>query len=450
MQTLSAYLLESSALDAPQLDARFGQITEALAEWLKKKGATDPFASSGDFRSLTKDGSGSFVRVKQVHTLGKIESVKLEEFTRAGQIFTTQVTATASHDRLRVHCTLNVANAATVVAPLPVDPRCPAIIRGLLSFSTDWYLNGWPISCGFATVQTGEAGGLAVAQKIRDIKRSLPIVVVSEIEGEQIWPDMAKELAYDLAGLADVVVIDEDATWALSDKIGKTHSCYRGAVRLYWPPRKRDDGSINFGSTVWTASDLASNDRDGKGLNRLRASLRKTLMSTAALSISYPAAAREIEALVASNHIAELERRSAPDSEELAIARLYLSENEQLKKRIDQLELELAKVAARAEAATHSLSLRKTTSVDVDELEQDQAVSNEPVSGETRYYKKIHSKGAYDVLVEVKGCDHTAWQNSAPADKARKGLERLAGRNDWKSLLHCGTCTNGGMWKVRW
>ncbi|MBK8767618.1 MAG: hypothetical protein IPM01_24590 [Burkholderiaceae bacterium] len=273
---------------------------------------------------------------------------------------------------------------------------------------------------------------------------------MSEIEGEQLWPDLAKELAFDLAGLAQVVTIDEDATWALSDEVGKLHSCYRGAVRLYWPPRKRSDASLHFSSTVWTASELISNDHDGKGLNRLRAALRRTLMSTAVLSIPSPVAAREIEAEVARQRISELEKRAAPDSEELAIARLYLSENEQLKRKIEQLEAELAKAAARAEAAAHSLSQLKATESDDDESEQGQVASTEPAVGETRFYKKTHSKGAYDVLVEVKGCDHTAWQNSASADKARKGLERLTGRDDWKSLLHCGTCTGGGMWKVRW
>ncbi len=390
------------------------------------------------------------MRVKHDVPSGRLESVRLEEFTRAGQIFTTQVTATASDDRLRIHCTLSAANAATVVAPMPVDPRCPSILRTVLSASDDWQLNGWPVAAGSSTPQNGKAGGIRVAGQIRDAARSLPLVVVSEIEGEQLWPDLAKELAFDLAGLAQVVTIDEDATWALSDEVGKLHSCYRGAVRLYWPPRKRSDASLHFSSTVWTASELISNDHDGKGLNRLRAALRRTLMSTAVLSIPSPVAAREIEAEVARQRISELEKRAAPDSEELAIARLYLSENEQLKRKIEQLEAELAKAAARAEAAAHSLSQLKATESDDDESEQGQVASTEPAVGETRFYKKTHSKGAYDVLVEVKGCDHTAWQNSASADKARKGLERLTGRDDWKSLLHCGTCTGGVMWKVRW
>lgn len=450
MQTLSAYLLESPPLNAEQLSARFASVGAELSAWLKNKRAPEPDASAGEFQSLTKDGGGSFIRVKREGLFGKMETVRLEEFTRAGQIFTTQLTVTASQDRLRIHCTLSVANSAALVAPMSLDPRCPSILRTFLSSSNDWHLNGWLVASGRPKQWNGKAGGIKLAGQIRDMARSLPLVVVSEIEGEQLWPNLANELAFDLAGLAGVVTIDGDATWALSDEVGKLHSCYRGAVRLYWPPIKRADDSLHLNSTVWTASELISNDLDGKGSGRLRAALRRRLMSTAALSIPFPAAAREIEGEVFRQRIAELEKRSAPDSEEVAIARLYLSENEQLKKQVEQLELELAKVAARADAAAHSLSQLIAIETDDDGSDQSQTVSTEPAADETRFYKKIHSKGAYDVLVEVKGCGHTSWQNSASADKARKGLERLTGKNLWKSLLHCGTCTGGGMWKVRW
>jgi hypothetical protein len=175
------------------------------------------------------------------------------------------------------------------------------------------------------------------------------------------------------------------------------------------------------------------------------------LMSTAALSITAPASVREIQDAVARLRIEDLEKRVAPDSEELAIARLYIAENQDLKTRIEQLELDLARAAARADAAEHSLAqLKSPVLTDEEESEAAPGDAVEPSAGEVRYYKKIHSKGAYDVLVEVADCGHTSWQGSAKADKAKKGLERLMGRNDWKSLQHCGSCTGGGMWKVRW
>lgn len=450
MQLLSAYLLETPLLGDNELEIRTNQVNQEVWHWLKTdKEVSDPSAKSGDFESKTRDGSGSFAREHLELPIGTLYEIRLEEFTRAGQIFTTNIALVRHAGRLRVYCTLNVANAESVVAPLPVDPRCPSIVRTLLAHFNDWQLNGSPLPQPKPEHLTGDEGGYLLAQKIRNKARALPIVVVSEIEGEQLWPDLANGLAFDLAGLAEVVTVDDDATWALSDELGKLHSCYRGAVRLYWPPRIRDDGDIHFNSTVWTASTLLSNDNDGRGLSRFRATLRRTLMSTAALSITPPPAIRGLQDAAARSRIEELERRADPNSEELAEARRYVDENQNLKAKVELLQLELAKAVARATAAEHGLNQLKAPPLD-DQQAPETAESEEPRPGEVRFYKKTHTKGPYDVLVPVDNCGHTSWQASNKADKAKKGLEKLLGRSDWKSVQHCGTCTGGGMWKVRW
>lgn len=450
MQTLSAYLLETPPLNDFELSVRLEAVRQSISKWLLDKGATNPSAISGEFESLTTEGSGSFERECHIVSSGTLDGVRLDEFTRAGQIFTTQIIATAFTGRVRVYCTLSVANAASVVAPLPIDPRCPSIIRTLLAQFLDWEFNGTPVAAPKPRRLTDKVGGIQLADEIRDATRNLPIVVVSEIEDEQLWPKLAEQLAFDLAGLAHVVVIDDSASWSLSDEIGKLHSCYRGAVRLYWPPHKREDGDIRFNSTIWTASVLLSNDNDGKGLGRIRTTLRRTLMSTAALSITPPVAIREIHDAIARIRIEELEKRAAPDSEELAIVRLYSKDIQDLKTKVEQLQSDLSRAAARADAAEYALSQLRAPEISGKDDGDVDANSSDPVQGEVRFYKKTHSKGAYDVLVEVDDCGHTSWQSSAKADKAKKGLEKLTGRNDWKNLLHCGSCTGGGMWKVRW
>lgn len=450
MQILSAYLLETDTLSDDAAQPRVKAISAAIAEWLRSKGAVDPSAERGEFESLTADGNGRFKREQHTTARGWIEDTKLDEFSRGGQIFTTRLTTVLWDDRLYVHCTLAVSNISSVVAPIPTDPRCPSIVRTLISQATDWKLNKTPIASAQARVLTGSAGGELLAEEISLLGRSLPTIVVSEIEDETLWPRLAEELAYDLAGLARVVRIDDGATWALSDQIGKLHSCYRGAVRLYWPPRRRPDGTVHFNSTVWTASELLSNDQDGKGLNRFRSTVRRQLMSIAALTITPPSAIREIQDSIAKKRLEELEARSKPDSEELAIARLYIVENQDLKAQLEQVRNDLAKVGARADTAEHALSQLKSAEVDRDDTQTEALEDEAPSPGDTRFYKKTHSKGAYDVLVQVLDCGHSSWQGSAKADKAKKGLERLLGRDDWKNLQHCGACQGGGMWKVRW
>jgi hypothetical protein len=450
MQVLSAYLLETDALAETLVQQRVDVVLAAITQWLRGKGASDPEAVSGQFVSLTADGDGRFTREEQRADRGFIEEIRLDEFSRGGQTFTTRLTTVAWDRRLYIYSTLSVANSSSVVAPIPTDPRCPSIVRTLLALATDWKLNGTPIASAQPRDLIGDEGGRQLATEIQQLGRSLPIIAVSEIEGETLWPRLAEELAYDLAGLARVVRIDDEATWALSDQVGKLHSCYRGAVRLYWPPRRRADGSVHFNSTVWTASALLSNDNDGKGLNRFRSTVRRQLMSIAALTITPPSAIREIQDAVARKHLEDLEARSMPDSEELAIARLYIIENQELKAQLEQLRGDLARVGARADVAEHALGQLKAPEIDRDEAATEAEDEQAPSAGQIRFYKKTHSKSAYDVLVQVADCGHSSWQSSAKADKAKKGLERLLGKDDWKSLQHCGSCTGGGMWKVRW
>ena len=450
MQILCAYLLETDPLGDGAAQPRMKAISAAIDEWLRGKGAVDPSAERGEFESLTADGNGSFKREQHATARGWIDDTKLDEFSRGGQIFTTRLTTVLWDNRLYAHCTLAVSNTSSVVAPIPTDPRCPSIVRTLIDQAADWKLNNTAIASVHARVLTGNAGGEVLAGEICLLGRSLPTIVVSEIEDEMLWPQLAEQLAYDLAGLARVVRIDDGAAWALSDQIGKFHSCYRGAVRLYWPPGRRSDGAVYFNSTVWTASDLLSNDHDGKGLNRFRSTVRRQLMSIAALTITPPSAIREIQDSIAKKRLEELEARSKPDSEELAIARLYIVENQDLKAQLEQVRNDLAKTGARADAAEHALGQLKSAEVDREDMQDEAPEDENPSPGDTRFYKKTHSKVAFDVLVPVRDCGHSSWQSSAKADKAKKGLERLLGRDDWKNLQHCGTCQGGGMWKVRW
>ena len=450
MQTLSSYLLETRPLDNADAEHRVNAVISEIAEWLRTKGSADPSSISGTFQSLTADGNGRYARDQLQCDQGFLEETRLEEFSRAGQTFTTRVAVARWSNKVYVYVTLTVANTVSVIAPIQTDPRCPSIVRTLLGLFSDWMLNGTVISSARPWLLFGAAGGRQLADEIRDSTRTLPLVVVSHIEGETLWPKLADDLAYDLVGLTRVITIDDDASWTLSDRLGKLNSCYQGAIRLYWPPQKRSDGVNHFNSTVWTASALLSNDHDGRGLIRFKSELRRTVMSTAALTITPPAAIRAIQDAIANKRLAELESKSTSNSEELQIARLYIHENQTLKAQIEQMQSELAQMSGRAETAEYALTQLKARPCNEAAKETFVESDASPAADELRFYKKQHSKGAYDVLVRVSDCGHTSWQSSAKADKARKGLERLEGRRDWKSMLHCGTCTGGGMWKVRW
>ena len=448
MQTLASYLIEKESISNSEVAARSDAISKAVGSWLLGKGVVDPNALNGSFNSLTSNGSGSFSRRSISNEKGTYEEIRLEETSRSGQLFSTVISKVLSPTKIAVHATLSVRNTISVIAPVATDPRCPAVIISLLELYPDWTFGGNPIGAATATAVAGPEDAEILLSKLVSESRLRPIVVVSQNEDEFIWPRLPDELAYDLAGLANVVTIDDEASWALTEHLGKRNSCYLGAVRLYWPGKKAIGGDIQIPGTVWTASTLLSMDHDGKGLVRFRSAIRRAVMSVAALTVEPPSTIRQIQSFYARQRLQELEARANSNTEELELARLYVEENEELRAEVEQLKADMSALSARAEVADYALSQIKSKdpqASDVPETDDDS-----PTAGETRYYKKTHSKQAYDVLVRVTDCGHSSWQNSAGADKARKGLERLEKRNDWKNMQHCGSCTGGGLWRVRW
>jgi hypothetical protein len=171
-------------------------------------------------------------------------------------------------------------------------------------------------------------------------------------------------------------------------------------------------------------------------------------MSVAALSVDAPPQIRQIKSEHSRARLAQLEAKADANSEELELARLFIEENEKLKDALEAAKTEIAKQSARADAAEYAIEVLKSgEGKDSDEMED---ASEKPQADEVRYYKKTHSKSSYDVLVRISECGHSSWQSANKADKAKKGIERLEGSSDWKSLYHCGSCQGGGVWKVVW
>jgi hypothetical protein len=451
MQTLSAYLLESPHLSQQDAAASAVEIEAALNDWMIEKGALNPAVESGSFVSKTKGSpAGTFQRRVATSSIGTYKELTLQEPASSGQQFITTIALLALSDRVIVYVTLAVKNVAVVIAPVFTDPRCPSAVKRLLELRSDWQLGGFAVPRPIAERLSGSEGGKLLTSRIRDPGRTLPIVVISEVEGEPIWDDLEVFLAADLAGLAGVVRIDEEASWELTDELGKLNSCYLGAVRLYWPLGKDPDASQTPRSSVWTASYMMSQDSDGRGVQRVRSLLRRNVMGVAALTVEPPAAIREIQNQAARARLKDLEERANLNSEELELARLFIDENEKLKASLDNAKREIARQASKAEAAEYALSRVKVSSR-LDETEvEDFSESSIPTSGEARYYKKTRSTPTYDVLVRIQDCGHNAWQGANKADKAKKGVEKLEGTSAWSNVYHCAKCTGGGVWKVVW
>lgn len=450
MQTLCNYLLTAEKLSADKALEIQNLTVGAIDKWLSDKGVEDPSQKKGAFISLTPGGSGSFTRTELESDDSSLLEIQLEELSKGGQIFTTTVSVVKSDFKVIVYTNQTVQNVLVHIAPIVTDARCPSIIRRLLELVPNWKFNEEELPAPIPKVYADEEAGVDLANFITSVSRVLPILVVSQNEGEPVWPKIAEHVAYDLAGLAYVASVTQAASWSLTQHLKKINSCYMGAIRLYWP-NNTSTGDMSVRSSIWTASMLLSNDQDEKNALRFRSAVRKMVMSVAAIAVEPPAEIKRIHSYIARKELRELEERVAADSTELLVAKSFFHENEQLRTQVEDLQKEVRNWSSRAQMAEYALNPEsKIQAEEVDKIDPDDENDTPPQPGETRFFKKTHSTPAYDVFVTVTDCGHSSWQDASKAEKAKKGLIRLFGNDDWKTVHHCGKCKGGGVWRVRW
>ena len=467
MQTVAAYLMEQGAPSdlSSTLESSGAKALNAVKLWLEEKGASDVSKENGTYAAV--DGSvATFRRFSAIDGTRKWDLFVLEEVTNEGRIFRTSVSVTVGSVRVTVFLTMDIGTTLDNLTRVDANLKSPKIVRDIIALPGEWRHKESVLQLKSSLV-AGEEQGEILVNALRSELRAIPFIVVSQKAGQEALPGISEDLAYAVAGLANVVVVDSEAAWALTKALEKPFSVFGGAIRLYWPKfNESTDSPLRH--QLWTATKLRA--LRGNASRRFGFELSRILMEASAASITRPAEIEEIRTSESRMKLAALSARSEEldrlksaassleDFEKLAVS--YAAENDSLREQIDrqsarltELEIEVASGEEDRRMLRYHLGQVRSAREDGDDMSPDSPEEAEPAvdpkPGEVRFYKKIHSTPKYDVLKQVAGCSHTSWQSSYSADKARKGLERLE-LPAWKSLWHCGTCTGGGLWKVEW
>lgn len=442
MQSLAAYSFEAEIQNPT---SRLDALDLLIDEWLVQKGASAPRAGDGSFVSKTGDGTGQFSRRMIQSSVGSLREVELIETAANGAMFTTSIQIASGSKKVIVYASLSAAPGESRVAPIGLYPRCPNVIREMIDPRRfrDWKFAGEDVPFAMAFDATKPADAKKLCEILRSDARRLPIVVVSNDADEAVWSNLPAKAAEHLIGLANVAYVSAESSWVLTDELGPRDSCYFGAVRLYWPGR-RQDGSLP--GINWLAAKLAAFGNDEPGMNRFLAILRREVMSAAALAMLPPALGREIRNSAERERLLALEK-SARDKELDSI----VEENDRLSRKLEEAEGKIQSLQWKLASINYEQrDAASENSDDAPAVDETTSVQTPPKPGETRFYKKIGSKGDADTLVQTKECNHHNWRPAFKGDKAEKGLLKLEGKKDWKSLAHCNECTGGGRWKVNW
>ena len=457
MQTISAYLLEKKGLAPFERQARVKSVHDSISKWLSDKGVSDVEATSGAFLSETEDGGGTFTREVVVVDDDYAESVVLQEKANSAQFFITKVCVVSTAKQIAVYSSVSAENIGATIAPHPTSARCPSIVRDVIRKDRDWSLSDAAIPSGRPRAFTGQSGGEEVCRIITSINRRFPLILVSEDEEEFVWDGLDKKLAFDLIGLGYVSSIDADAGWEISNRLGRRNACFDGAIRLYWPNLGTTADHVL--SSIWTADRMLDAPANTNAEDRFREQLRQRVMGVSALAITEPAEVGDVFRAHARRRLTELQGNVAEIDSIYEMANSFADDLDNAKRKITELETSLAFTTTRAENAEAQLAFNREMPVDDvgdgknagnDCIETDDPGQIPVESGQVVIYKKVDAAPNHDIMVRRGDCGHNSWKSAHAADKAWKGVERIEGRSDWKSFLHCSRCKGGGVWKVTW
>ena len=250
MRTVAAYSLTQVHSSWEQILEGFSGCRFKAEDWLTWKGAED--LSTGQREVKYPDGrvaqfTGEYIE----NDSGTLASFVLNEPIDGGQ-FETQLDIAASSEGLVFFCQLRTESNEPALVPTPFEVRCPNVVREMVRIGG--WTSGSSLAYGNHISCIGREQGEQLIAHIWDPGRGLPVVVVSQLGGNTLNANISHDLAYDLAGLAMIVEIDDETSWLLSETKGQDWSCYGGAIRLYWPFQGIPDDPYRH--PLWTRTKL--------------------------------------------------------------------------------------------------------------------------------------------------------------------------------------------------
>lgn len=339
----------------------FRRAMDALARWRHSKFETTP-----DERLIIRHSGGEAQADQRCEHAGddQLESWCFLEAIAGGNL-QTDIDLLTSPTRTTFRCVLRLGSDAGV-SPPNVSLRAPRFVRDIISLPGEWTL-GRDGERLFARNFAIEAEDLPMLEElmVSPIRR-LPIVIVSEHGGETLAGDLHERLGQDLCGLAHVVRLSTDASWALTQSRGKEWSCYNGAVRLLWPFQANGDNPRAH--PLWTFDQLQYRfDRAVDAREHLREQLARRILEASTFVSDDPA----FDAFSVARQRAAADQARVEASEDGGdlrhLAEMVQADNAQLRSEADARREELDALRRQVEQLTLALRSSQASVASLDE-----------------------------------------------------------------------------------
>lgn len=339
MRKVASYSF-SRPIEKDSLEKELVTLDSVMKNWLETKGRVDAKKNA----LILKDGrEAEYVEITTISATGRLLEYRITEPTDTG-LFQTAILFGYDGRDLSVYAELRAGGGLNQLAPIQFDVRCPHVIRAIIDSSDSWIISETPLTTSYVQF-SGDRGAQNFIQILFHQSRNLPLVAISTYEGSVLSKNIASNIAKDLSGLAIVAVLDEKASWYLTNAKGKEWSCYNGGIRLYWPVR--DQSAEPYTHPLWTRFSLLNGVFDVRDASyRIRKILRRRVLGASAFSVWEPESFSAIRKESRKEELARLTEHAKTTDDWKEIADSYAKDNDGLQEKIDEKNSELSELRA--------------------------------------------------------------------------------------------------------
>lgn len=209
-----------------------------VLRWAQNKSIGSLPPEAWEFRDFERLTSGRNCSAVHLEADDKdIWALRVEDPDKgvAGRTWTSEITISSGEGFPQPRFTLRLL-VGTSEPFLAIEPHVPGVVRQIIS-SPGLLAGAYKLTDKPLLIKSDHAAGILI-DALLDPARKLPIIAIS-VPADSTDPLSPlldpKILAEACAGLAIVVVVTSESSWALTERFGKQLSVYEGAARVYLP-----------------------------------------------------------------------------------------------------------------------------------------------------------------------------------------------------------------------
>ena len=321
MRRVACYAAESAMVASEDANEVFPTLLSIIERWLRTKGGD--VISTGSTAVTMADGRLGEITAQAYSTSTSEEwDISFGQGASSGR-FLTRIVIGRIEQTIFLFVELRAGVDGYRLSPHEVDVRCPQVLRDLLGART-WTVGKTPVSLR-PIAWKGADGGNRFIAVLEHKERNLPIVALSEFEGQILSPTLPDDLARDLCGLVIVAKLDDSASWTITRRRGKEWSCFDGAIRVYWPPfSSRLRASDN---PLWTRQRLLGGaSSEATAAEGIRTEIRQRLLELSTYAVDEPRPLGRIRESAAREKFEGLRTQAEESGTQGALAEEYFNQ----------------------------------------------------------------------------------------------------------------------------